>query len=147
MSFAALVAFCPLVEIFKVGDGGDFFSFNEQTAFKFVSGLGLGDLPSVSAWSRLEECLLIVDVDDHAVDVLPPVDEHPPGLFREFAETFVVLKDAEFVPRLKREWRASLTRLRRMEVIVSVYDFATAEKIHRPLIFASQCGLQQLHFT
>ena len=137
-SFAALVTLCPLVEIFKVG-----------YAFPFFSGLRLDDLPSVSAWSRLKECLLIVNVDCQSVASVPPVDTRLP-----FAQMLVIVKDAELIPRLKREWSASLTRLQRMEINISfntkncdVSVDVSGKGALWPLIFASRCGLGRLHFT
>ena len=39
MSFESLVALCPSIQVFTVGDGAEFFSFNEQMAYKATSGL------------------------------------------------------------------------------------------------------------
>ena len=150
LSFEALVHSCPLIQVFKIGDSSDCLlenSFGEQDDYKHVSGLGLMDLATLSAWKYLKECILFVDVDDHAVESLPAIDVHPPGLFREFAETFVRLKDADFLPRLQEELKSECRRLERIEVIASVYDFSEARHSFRPLVFASRCGLGRLHFT
>ena len=50
--------------------------------------------------------------------VIPSVGRYPPG--REFAEMFIVLKDANFLPRLKGEWSKSLIRLENMEVVAYI---------------------------
>ena len=147
MSFESLVALCPSIQVFTVGDGAEFFSFNEQMAYKATSGLGLLDLTAVSGWKLLRRCLLFIDLDDHLIDSIPSVENRPPAPYREFAETFVVLKDPEFLSKLRDEWTSHLQRLERIEVIAAVYDFTQAEKIYRPLIFGADCGLGRLHFT
>merc|ERR1719193_202065 len=146
MSFESLVHSSPMIEIFKIGDNNDFYSFNEQNAFKYVSGLGLIDLNYLSAWKFLKECLLIVDVDDHGIHIIPSIEDHPPGIYREFPETFIILKDKDLVPRLKAEWAKECPFLMRLEVIASVYDFGRTEHSFRPLIYATRCGVGTLHF-
>lgn len=58
LAFESLVQSTPRVEVFKIGDSSDFYSFNEQNAYKNVSGLGLIDLSSLTLWKCLRECVL-----------------------------------------------------------------------------------------
>lgn len=109
-----------------------------------VSGLCLNDLSVLSGWSRLKKCQLMVEVE--LDEVVPSINGHPPDNEPTFAHWFVVPKDANFLPRLKKEWSASFTRLENIEVVAARCIDGNHLYHFRPLICALRCGLGRLHY-
>ena len=79
-------------------------------------------------------------------EVVPSINGHPPDNEPTFAHWFVVPKDANFLPRLKKEWSASFTRLENIEVVAARCIDGNHLYHFRPLICALRCGLGRLHY-
>lgn len=151
-AFEALVRSCPHLKTLKTGCEKDIFSFHDAIGFEKVNGLTVNDLSFLKQLRSLKECLLVIQVDEEYIKVLPSVIPNPPGLMLTFEETFVELKNPSCLEIFAEELRSDLTRLHSLEIIASVYDDESVMhrsmmngKCFRPLVFANRCNLERLH--